>query len=169
MKRIPNQTGIGVFDRRSFLAVTGATALAGLVGTRAEASGSNGSTGGVTMQTGNGEWTYQVAPGWGQLPAGTSFGGTHGGIATDKAGHVYVMATGPNGTPLLLTAGEAMMGDQIKAASGSSVVFKISVGAGLAGKLRLLVDWNVALMFGRDTSAPGRLGDPTPLSADDDA
>jgi len=40
---------------------------------------------------------------------------------------------------------------------------------GLGRKLRLLVDWNVALMFGRDTSAPGRLGDPTPLSADDDA
>ena len=97
MKRIPNQTGIGVFDRRSFLAVTGATALAGLVGTRAEASGSNGSTGGVTMQTGNGEWTYQVAPGWGQLPAGTSFGGTHGGIATDKAGHVYVSTQSETG------------------------------------------------------------------------
>ena len=40
---------------------------------------------------------------------------------------------------------------------------------GMGRKLRLLVDWNVALMFGRDTSAPGRLGDPTPLSADDDA
>jgi NADH dehydrogenase len=40
---------------------------------------------------------------------------------------------------------------------------------GVGRKLRLLVDWNVALMFGRDTSAPGRLGDPTPLSADDDA
>ncbi len=40
---------------------------------------------------------------------------------------------------------------------------------GIGRKLRLLVDWNVALMFGRDTSAPGRLGDPTPLSADDDA
>jgi NADH dehydrogenase len=39
---------------------------------------------------------------------------------------------------------------------------------GFGRKLRLLVDWNVALMFGRDTSAPGRLGDPTPLSADDD-
>jgi len=39
---------------------------------------------------------------------------------------------------------------------------------GTGRKLRLLVDWNVALMFGRDTSAPGRLGDPTPLSADDD-
>ena len=34
---------------------------------------------------------------------------------------------------------------------------------GLGRRLRLLVDWNVALAFGRDASAPGRLGDPTPL------
>jgi NADH dehydrogenase len=40
---------------------------------------------------------------------------------------------------------------------------------GIGRKLRLLMDWNVALLFGRDTSAPGRLGDPTPLSADDEA
>jgi NADH dehydrogenase len=34
---------------------------------------------------------------------------------------------------------------------------------GFGRKLRLLVDWNVALLFGRDASAPGRLGSPTPL------
>jgi NADH dehydrogenase len=34
---------------------------------------------------------------------------------------------------------------------------------GLGRRLRLLADWNVALLFGRDTSAPGRLGSPTPL------
>ncbi len=34
---------------------------------------------------------------------------------------------------------------------------------GLGRKLRLLVDWNVALLFGRDVSSPGRLGDATPL------
>ncbi len=34
---------------------------------------------------------------------------------------------------------------------------------GLGRRLRLLADWNVALVFGRDTSAPGRLGSPTPL------
>ncbi|HWX46332.1 MAG TPA: NAD(P)/FAD-dependent oxidoreductase [Solirubrobacteraceae bacterium] len=34
---------------------------------------------------------------------------------------------------------------------------------GLGRKLRLLADWNVALLFGRDTSSPGRLGSPTPL------
>jgi NADH dehydrogenase len=34
---------------------------------------------------------------------------------------------------------------------------------GVGRKLRLLVDWNVALLFGRDVSSPGRLGSPTPL------
>ncbi|HLH15438.1 MAG TPA: FAD-dependent oxidoreductase, partial [Solirubrobacteraceae bacterium] len=34
---------------------------------------------------------------------------------------------------------------------------------GVGRRLRLLVDWNVALLFGRDASAPGRLGSPTPL------
>jgi NADH dehydrogenase len=34
---------------------------------------------------------------------------------------------------------------------------------GLGRRLRLLVDWNVALLFGRDASSPGRLGSPTPL------
>jgi NADH dehydrogenase len=34
---------------------------------------------------------------------------------------------------------------------------------GTGRKLRLLVDWNVALIFGRDASDPGRLGSRTPL------
>ncbi len=37
---------------------------------------------------------------------------------------------------------------------------------GAGRRLRLLADWNVALIFGRDTSAPGRLGSPTPLEHD---
>jgi NADH dehydrogenase len=34
---------------------------------------------------------------------------------------------------------------------------------GVGRRLRLLVDWNVALVFGRDASSPGRLGTATPL------
>jgi NADH:ubiquinone reductase (H+-translocating) len=37
---------------------------------------------------------------------------------------------------------------------------------GLGRRLRLLIDWNVALLFGRDVSSPGRLGSPTPLERD---
>jgi NADH:ubiquinone reductase (H+-translocating) len=34
---------------------------------------------------------------------------------------------------------------------------------GMGRRLRLLVDWNVALIFGREVSSPGRLGSHTPL------
>jgi len=36
---------------------------------------------------------------------------------------------------------------------------------GLGRKLRLLADWNVALLFGRDAASPGQLGAPRPLGA----
>ena len=49
------------------------------------------------METGNGEWTYQVDPSWGKLPDGVSFGGTHGAIATDKAGNMYVSTQSETG------------------------------------------------------------------------
>ncbi|MGA2046710.1 MAG: hypothetical protein ABSG96_03415 [Terracidiphilus sp.] len=87
------------FDRRLFCAATGIAALAAFTGMRTEAE-----TGiavenepSVRMRTGNGEWTYDVVPGWGQLPAGKSFGGTHGAIATDKAGRVYVSTQSETG------------------------------------------------------------------------
>lgn len=38
---------------------------------------------------------------------------------------------------------------------------------GIGRRLRLLLDWNVALLFGRDASSPGRLGAAVPLGAED--
>ena len=84
----PKQTRTenGVIDRRSFCAVTGVAALATLAIPRAKAAtavpGAEETT--MKVQTGNGEWTYEVVSGWGQLPAGIAFGGTHGAITTDN-------------------------------------------------------------------------------------
>src|SRR5262249_11740811 len=50
-----------------------------------------------TSMTGNGEWTYKVVQGWGSLPTGTTFGGTHGAIAQDKAGQIYVSTQSATG------------------------------------------------------------------------
>jgi hypothetical protein len=47
--------------------------------------------------TGNGEWTYRIRSDWGKLPAGTKFGGTHGAIAQDKAGQIYVSTQSETG------------------------------------------------------------------------
>jgi hypothetical protein len=99
MNRSENRTANGVFNRRSFCAVAGAAAVAALAGARAKAEPALAAEDapGAKLQTGNGEWTYEVVSGWGRLPSGTAFGGTHGGIATDKAGNVYVSTQSETG------------------------------------------------------------------------
>lgn len=90
MSKTPSRAG--TFDRRRFCALTGVAGLATLASEHAtaEVNQSACQSTGAALRTGNGEWTYRVLPNWGELPAGTAFGGTHGGIATDKAGHIYV-------------------------------------------------------------------------------
>jgi hypothetical protein len=99
MKNTQTQPEVRPFDRRKFCAASTFAALATLAGTRANAAAgtANANATAVQMQTGNGEWTYDVVAGWGQLPAGTVFGGTHGAIATDNAGHVYISTQSETG------------------------------------------------------------------------
>jgi hypothetical protein len=49
------------------------------------------------LTTGNGEWTYKVVLDWGPLPTGTTFGGTHGAIAQDNAGNIYISTQSDTG------------------------------------------------------------------------
>ena len=83
------------FNRRTFVSMTGIAAagptMSVLVSAGTKTSGS------PTVLTGNGEWTYEVVPGWGSLPSGTSFGGTHGAIAQDNAGNIYVSTQSTTG------------------------------------------------------------------------
>ena len=93
-----SQNRYEAFNRRKFCAATGLSALATLASPQATAEASIAeSAASQRIQTGNGEWTYEVVQGWGQLPAGTVFGGTHGAIATDHAGHVYVSTQSETG------------------------------------------------------------------------
>lgn len=89
---------IAVYIQRFHLQLTEETAAV-MSGIEAEAPA--GSTDAcpenAVPQTGNGEWTYRVVPDWGQLPPGVSFGGTHGAIATNKAGLVYVSTQSETG------------------------------------------------------------------------
>ena len=87
------------FDRRTFVAATGAAAIAALASPIASAQPAfdDSSPAQPDFVTGNGEWTYTVSSNWGRLPAGTAFGGTHGGIATDNAGNVYISTQSSTG------------------------------------------------------------------------
>lgn len=84
-------------DRRRFLTLSAGTAIASLPGRSIMASTGTWPSTSTPIQTGNGEWTYQIIPHWGELPAGVTFGGTHGAIATDKAGLLYVSTQSATG------------------------------------------------------------------------
>ena len=86
-------------NRRQFFTTTGAAALSTIVstGSFAEAQVEKGPLNPDQLRTGNGEWTYDVVSHWGQLPPGKTFGGTHGGIATDKTGLLYVSTQSDTG------------------------------------------------------------------------
>src|SRR5947207_15545817 len=82
-------------NRRTFMSVAGIAAAEPAMATLLSAETKTSAS--PTVLTGNGEWTYEVVPGWGSLPAGTSFGGTHGAIAQDKAGNNYVSTQSATG------------------------------------------------------------------------
>jgi hypothetical protein len=88
----------GAISRRTFFGAAGATALATVGAFPAEAETTNANGNNVqTDWTGNGEWSYRIVADWGKLPAGTAFGGTHGAIAQDKAGHIYISTQSETG------------------------------------------------------------------------
>jgi len=86
-------------NRRQFCAASGVAAFTTLLGTGAfaEVPDEKSALNPVQLRTGNGEWTYRVVSHWGELPPGKTFGGTHGGIATDKAGLLYVSTQSATG------------------------------------------------------------------------
>lgn len=103
-----NASSLTRMNRRDFFA--GAGALAAALAQPATATAQTPcKTEAHEFVTGNGEWTYRVVPDWGQLPTGTIFGGTHGGIATDNAGHVYISTQSATGV-LIFNAEGALQG-----------------------------------------------------------
>jgi hypothetical protein len=98
MTRTKNPDRDRELSRRRFLGAASLTAFSALVppALDAETDSNCNQVRGATM-TGNGEWTYRIVPGWGALPAGKTFGGTHGGIAQDKAGSIYISTQSETG------------------------------------------------------------------------
>lgn len=91
--------GKGILTRRSFFASAGATTVALVANSKAAAESLTEprNDGRTEALTGNGEWTYRIVRGWGALPSGRSFGGTHGAIAQDNAGQIYASTQSETG------------------------------------------------------------------------
>jgi hypothetical protein len=86
-------------NRRHFSSAAAVSTFLALAGSLSvvRAESSDEGRGAAQLRTGNGEWSYEVVPNWGQLPAGKQFGGTHGAISSDKAGNLYVSTQSETG------------------------------------------------------------------------
>lgn len=96
---------INSFSRRGFITSAAGSAVLAASHPAAFAAGSR-PTPEKTFVTGNGQWRYKKDASFGNLPAGQQFGGTHGGIATDKAGNVYVSTQSNTGIVVFNSKGK---------------------------------------------------------------
>lgn len=83
--------------RRTFCFLGAASTLTALTSSPNLRAQSQNSSTDKLLLTGNGEWTCKVVSRWGQLPEGKTFGGTHGAIASDKAGNIYISTQSDTG------------------------------------------------------------------------
>jgi hypothetical protein len=61
------------------------------------------------VRTGNGEWSFEAVPHWGELPDGKNIGPTHGGVVVDpKTGFIYVSTDAPHGILVYQPDGTAL-------------------------------------------------------------
>jgi DNA-binding beta-propeller fold protein YncE len=61
------------------------------------------------VRTGNGEWSFEAVPHWGELPDGKNVGPTHGGVVIDpKTGYIYVSTDAPHGILVYQPDGKAL-------------------------------------------------------------
>ena len=99
MNLIRKASGNDKMSRRKFFWSAGAAGVAAASPSRAQSESmhEDGSEMQKEILTGNGEWSYRIVNGWGGLPAGKVFGGTHGAIAQDNAGHIYVSTQSETG------------------------------------------------------------------------
>jgi hypothetical protein len=125
----------------------------------------------TALTTGNGEWTYEVVPQWGQLPAGKTFGGTHGAIATDNAGSVYVSTQSETGVLVYDAAGKLQrqiatqypeVHSMVHAVEGGSEVFYTVVQKGTPEENWLFVKMKPDGTVVQKIKAPPEAGFKTP-------
>lgn len=97
--------------------------------------------------TSDGDFKFETDPGWGVLPNGENPGPTHGGVARDKAGNVYVSTDTAKGILVFNAEGtfqksiateyKAIHGLMMREEKGEEVLYAAWLGGGHALKLKL--------------------------------
>lgn len=132
----------------------------------------------IAVKTGSGAHSYETVPGWGGLPGGQNVGPTHGGVAVDKAGHVYV-STDAEHAILVFGADGSFKKSIAKECAGTHGLTirsegdqEFLYGAHLRGKriVKLSLDGEIVLEIPNDNTGeiPGGMGGLTGIAVGPD-
>ena len=113
--------------------------------------------------TGNGAFRYNMNPGWGKLADGSPVGPTHGGIALDGEGRVYVSTDAGHGICVFSTEGVLLKTIAPECSGTHSLVYREEDGKGyLYGAhkqgnriVKLDLDGNIVMSIEDSEKIPG--------------
>jgi DNA-binding beta-propeller fold protein YncE len=105
------------------------------------------------QKTGNGQFIFETVPGFGAMPGGVNVGPTHGGVAVDGAGDVYVSTEADHGVVKFSADGtfKASFGPETKSLHSLATVkegdTEVLVGAAVAAEkvLKLSLDGKILM------------------------
>ncbi|MDQ8190221.1 hypothetical protein [Roseibacillus persicicus] len=105
------------------------------------------------QKTGNGQFQFETVPGFAAMPEGVNVGPTHGGVAVDSAGHVYVSTEADHGVVKFTKEGEFVksFGPETKALHSLAMAkegdSEVLIGAAVSAEkvLKLDLDGKVLL------------------------
>lgn len=110
------------------------------------------------QKTGNGQFVFETVPGFGAMPEGVNVGPTHGGVAVDSAGNVYVSTEAEHGVVQFSSDGafKASFGPETKALHSLATVKEgdkeVLVGAAVSAQkvLKLSLDGKILMTIPND-------------------
>ncbi|MGJ8724725.1 MAG: 6-bladed beta-propeller [Roseibacillus sp.] len=98
------------------------------------------------QKTGNGQFIFETVPGFAAMPEGVNVGPTHGGVAVDSAGHVYVSTEAKHGVVKFSKGGEFVksFGPETKALHSLALIqegeTELLIGAAVGAEKVLKLD-----------------------------
>lgn len=112
------------------------------------------------QKTGNGQFVFETVPGFGAMPDGVNVGPTHGGVAVDGAGDIYVSTEADHGVVKFSADGsfKAGFGPTTKALHSLAIVKEgekeVLVGAAVSAQkvLKLSLDGQILMEIPNDVT-----------------
>ncbi len=115
------------------------------------------------QKTGNGQFVFETVPGFGAMPKGVNIGPTHGGVAVDSAGDIYVSTEADHGVVKFAADGsfKKSFGAETKALHSLALIKEdekeVLIGAAVSAQKVLKLDLDGQILMSIPNKGTGEI------------